>query len=83
MHSTIYNVQFAKNPQDVPKHKDFGKVHYQNKTQIERGNGFQMRSGLYVQFIRAKKGSPSNFYVQPMVQSQGLAKCWKPWHPDG
>jgi len=57
---------------------NFGKVHWQNKTQIEKGNGFQMSSGLYVQFICAKIGSPSKFYVQPMVQSPGLAKCGKP-----
>jgi hypothetical protein len=58
------------NPQDVPRHKDFGKVHWQRKTQIERGNVFQTGNGLYVQFIYAKRGSPSNFYVQLVVQNQ-------------
>ncbi len=48
---------------------DFGKVHWQRKTQIEKGNGFQMGSGLYVQYICAKRGSSSNFYAQPMVQN--------------
>jgi hypothetical protein len=63
------------NPQDVPSHKDFGKVHWQRKTQIEKGNGFQISNGLYVQLMYAKRGSPSNFYVQLVVQNQGLAKC--------
>ncbi len=57
---------------------NFGKVHWQNKTEIEKGNEFYMSTSLYVQFIYAKIGSPSNFYTQLVVQSQGVAKCWKP-----